>query len=498
MGRIRNCLERALNFGRAAVVSLPLLLGTYGCEKPEPEPPQPPVIKSIEQTVELSNDVEIKYSATLSNVDKAQLNIKKEGVSISTEQISDATSSGVDYQKNYTYAVNPNITKGNYEFTLTAENLQKNNSVQIQNYKPTGNFSGINLNMQYNSEVNVTLPTPSDKNPEDNPVPFANAKSLDGKTSVTLNGNNLKVKALSGNTGGYQIEIEYGSTGGGLEKSVLNGNIAGSNKKIVNPFIQPNDSTLNWYGSGDVDNNNIRNSQDLDRMIEIINGIYSNPTDRRLYDRTDVNGDKKIDSEDLDILTKRINGIRLYLPGEWNLLMLPQERKDWFNKMAAVDNSYERVFPGGNCVQHEQQAYINFHGVETKDIQKFMNVYPYDFSDNGRFNLPLLEVMIVYFDSEGKPLSQGHAMNTIIVGKKISVWEDLFNFEPQFSHTGVQVGEDYLNWTDIIFEIRGSPIISGDGFVEMEPYFVYSIKKNIPTIIPFENENITLILEKEK
>ncbi|MGY4884828.1 MAG: dockerin type I domain-containing protein [Nanobdellota archaeon] len=480
VGKTLKNLLYAGTFATAATI-LP------SCEKePDPEPPKPPVVKSIEQSVNLNNDVEIKYSATLSNVDKAQLNIKKEGVSIATEQINDATSTGLDYQKTYTYAVNPNITKGNYEFTLTAGDLQKNNSVQIQNYKPTGNFSGINLDMQYNSEVNVTLPTPSDKNPEDNPVPFANVKSLDDKTSVTLNGNNLKVKSLSGNTGSYQIEVEYGSANGGLEKSVLNGNIAGSNKIQVNLLVQPNDSTLNWYGSGDVDNNNTRNSQDLDRMIEIINGVYSNPNDRRLYDRADVNGDEKVNSEDLDILTKRINGVRLYLPGEWNMLLTRAEKIDWLTKMFAIDLTDEIApFPGWDCTQYMDLVYINFHGVDVKEIPYINKIYPYDFSDNCRFNIPVYQLTMTFYDSNNQILD-GHGMNTVFLEKDYFNWTSKLDIEPQFDHLNVAIGEDYLDGKKTIAWVRGPPVIkvtdiSTEDGISMIAYIMYKINNDIPS-----------------
>jgi len=53
-----------------------LALVFAGCKKDN----SPPKEKSLEQSVVLNNDVDIKYSATLSNVDKAKLNVKKMGV----------------------------------------------------------------------------------------------------------------------------------------------------------------------------------------------------------------------------------------------------------------------------------------------------------------------------------------------------------------------------------------------------------------------------------
>ena len=89
-------------------------------------------------------------------------------------------------------------------------------------------------------EKTVTLPTPLDKNPEDNPVTIKSATSTDGKTQVTLNGYNVTIKPLT-YTGNYQIEIEFGSSVGGLEKAILAGSITPEPwLYIINPFISTN------------------------------------------------------------------------------------------------------------------------------------------------------------------------------------------------------------------------------------------------------------------
>lgn len=38
----------------------------------------------------------------------------------------------------------------------------------------------------------------------------------------------------------------------------------------ANPFVQPNDTTLNWYGSGDANGDDTLTSADLTRMREVI------------------------------------------------------------------------------------------------------------------------------------------------------------------------------------------------------------------------------------
>ncbi len=441
----------------------------------------------LEQSVSLFEDVKIKYTATLSRVDKAELKVNREGVLLLTEEVKDVNASGIDYSKTFSNALN-GITKGDYEFILKSENLEKKNSVIVPNYNPTSNIANIKIDLDEESDITTTLPTPLDKNPEDNPVPIKSAKSLDGKTELTLNGYELKIKALPNYIGAYQVEIEYGSTAGGLEKAVLQGQIIEDTRIEINPFIQPNDSTLNWYGSGDVNNDNIVNGQDLTMLNEIIAGTYSNPSDTRLKDRADVNGDEIINSQDRQLLENKLNGSLSYLPGEWNKLKTREEREDWLEKMLAIDLVSEiSPFPGWACLQYSDQTYINFHGVASStDISKFLEVYPYDFSNNGRFNMPLYEAITSDYDSEGN-LIGGHAMNTIILGDYALGWNSLCNIEPQFDQINIQPGEAYLIGINSKFYIRGHPPIVY--------YIQYNIKDKIPTFIR-TNPNIKIITQR--
>lgn len=201
----------------------------------------------IEQTASLVNENDISYSATVYKKQNAQLVIKKDGVSFMTVQITDVNSAGVDYQKTFKYS-SDGITKGNYEFILKADDLEKNNSVQVPNYKPTENLSGLDTELTEGVEKTITLPTPLDKNPEDNPVSINSATSLDGKTQVTLNGNNLTIKPLT-YTGDYQVQINFGSTAGGLENAVLSGSITQEPwTYYVNPFVSTNTNGVAWDG----------------------------------------------------------------------------------------------------------------------------------------------------------------------------------------------------------------------------------------------------------
>ena len=349
-------------------------------------------------------------------------------------------------------------------------------------------MSGVNINVDEEKEVNVTLPTPSDKNPEDNPVAIKSAVSLDGKTSIIKDGYNLKIKALPGQVGSYKVEVEYGSSEGGLEKTVLQGEIKEDTRIEVNPFIRPQEG-LNHYGSGDVVNDNVVDGQDLTRLNELIAGTYSNPSDKRLYDRADVNGDGAVNNQDKQILENKLNGSIPYLPGDWNKLQTRAEREDWLKKMLAIDEVSE--VNGKNCLYYSDQLYINFHGFKNiEEIAGLLQDDPnYDVSKNGRFNLPVQEVATSDYNSEGT-LIGGHAMNKITLGDDAVGWNAQCNIEPQTDQINVQIGEGALNGTNSKFYVRGA-------HGERVDYYLYTVKDKVPTLI-WTNPDVKIITQRGK
>ncbi len=85
---------------------------------------------------------------------------------------------------------------------------------------------------------------------------------------------------------------------------------------IGNTFSQPNvhlqlgRNILDWYGSGDVNNDEVIDSKDLTAMN---NGVKN--------DRSDVDGDgNSSTTNDKKVLNDYLNGTINYLPGHWNSL----------------------------------------------------------------------------------------------------------------------------------------------------------------------------------
>jgi hypothetical protein len=341
------------------------------------------------------------------------------------------------------------------------------------------------------------------KNPEDKKgIVVDYVKSSDNKLFITQpKGYTYNIEAVSGQTGNAQYKVGVRSLTEGLEEIVLNAEITPSVKHKINYKDRPNVNTgmgkNNFYGSGDADNDGLTlNGNDLTRLTEVANGTYTNPNDKRLRDRCDVNGDGNVNLQDKQTLQDRLNGVIPYMPSEWDKLPTRAQKEDWAKKMLAIDNTNTTAFPGGDCNQFKDQlGYINFYGVSATDIPKFQEVYPYNFTNNGRFNLPLLEVITIENDINGKLIS-GHAMNAFIFDNNFSNFANVCPVEPQSDHINVKFGEDYLIGINSKFYIRGLPItgiyqypdgkkaITGTGYID------YNTKDKIPTLT-WSNPDLT-------
>lgn len=193
---------------------------------------------------------------------------------------------------------------------------------------------------------------------------------------------------------------------------------------IFNSFIQPNDSTLVAYGSGDA---NWDNGIDLEDYNTIYLMLGKKTTeDSREFDRADVDGDGIITIADGEILKEYLDGIRKYLPGHWNKLQTRQERESWFDKCLKIDwtSNIPYNYPNWVCYDYEFQTFINFTGL---NINEQNSTFPkkYSLKDNCRFNLPILCVGI------NSPNELGHAIIGAVVGDNSSKWEDWKLKEPQ-------------------------------------------------------------------
>ena len=239
--------------------------------------------------------------------------------------------------------------------------------------------------------------------------------------------------------------------------------IAGRNFK-ENVFTRPDTSTTLFYGSGDVNKDDVIDSLDY---YAILNGVKN--------DESDVNGDGKTDSTDARILKDHLTNGTI-LPSDWNN-STKEQRIDWVKKMIKIDQSDKR---GGSSdswisLNFGVQTFMNFYGIPDSLInianKPFFN---YDTTKNGRFNLPMY-LIGVYKIPYNK--YQTHGMNAIMVGDNVLEFKNWYFFEPQYDSTRV-IG----NSSDLLKNIPKNSLVSW-----YLPYQI-DVKNNIVNMVNFMND----------
>ena len=152
---------------------------------------------------------------------------------------------------------------------------------------------------------------------------------------------------------------------------------------FMDPFSQPNDSTQNYYGSGDVDTSNVVNWDDYYRMQL---GTQN--------DMSDIDGDENLSTfQDIQTLEKYLNQNRNYLPSHWNKLD-SLEKLNWFTKTEIIDKT--DTISSTLCTDFTNAFVINYHGFPSlEDINP--EDFEWKFSKNGRFNMPVYTVATLAF-----------------------------------------------------------------------------------------------------
>jgi len=193
---------------------------------------------------------------------------------------------------------------------------------------------------------------------------------------------------------------------------------------MLNPYKQPNDRSLDWYGSGDVDG---------DGLITYW-GDFTAMVAGTENDQADIDGDG-VPSTDEDIAHYQDywDGNIDYLQGWWNRLETREESESWLEKMLVidqtntdntwVDGSIEDRFISGNF---RDQLRMNFYGFDKQNEDDNDIPVKYDTTNIGRFNIPLYGVSVDHLGS-----NWGHGMNAILLGENPLNFEDWGFVEPQ-------------------------------------------------------------------
>jgi len=204
------------------------------------------------------------------------------------------------------------------------------------------------------------------------------------------------ISTLSGDTFDT-FQIETLQTNPPYGERLWNGN---------NPFHQPA-ATMDYYGSGDVDNDGNLTTTDASFAQDMADGT------KPPSPRADVDGDGDVDSSDVSLINSALSGG--ILPAWWNSLTSRTQRNYWLTKCLAIDQTdahpWRYWFACGNFAT---QTFIHgaFHRAD---------IHP-TFHDGGPtvFNLPVYIVTVA-----------GHGINAVLVGDDPLNFDDWRFFEPQ-------------------------------------------------------------------
>ena len=215
---------------------------------------------------------------------------------------------------------------------------------------------------------------------------------------------------------------------------------------MLNPYFQPNDSTLKWYGSGDVRRDNVLDSLDV---IAMQSGDES--------DEADVDGDGiPSTAQDQQELSDRLDGTRPYLRGEWNHLESGLERDYWNDATLEVDLRDTLTWTFPDWISADFAALGYFEGFSLPDTTNMPERYKQYYDIFGRYNMPMYFVAVLEKNS-----LWGHGMNAILIGKDSSNADysplniEDWNFvEPQDDSTHISPGTESIPF-DTYVQILG-------------------------------------------
>ena len=166
--------------------------------------------------------------------------------------------------------------------------------------------------------------------------------------------------------------------------TVLISNISYAGDSLwIDLFSRPNDSTLDYYGSGDVFMDNRIDSNDVSRLDSLLDGTLSVITDNRILDRADINGDGIFTATDRKMLEDYYEN-DLYFPSDWNYLSRMKKIR-WFEKMVLIDRT-DTLTHTARSHEYAIPFAINFHGFCHNTGAVFL-AEKYTFTDNGFYSL---------------------------------------------------------------------------------------------------------------
>jgi len=278
--------------------------------------------------------------------------------------------------------------------------------------------------------------------------------------------------------------------------------VAGAQERyVVNSWIPPLDiydetdgpGRGNFYASGDVNGDDTITSEDAAMLQEYRNGTYiPDSADTRFLDRADLNYDGHVDESDQSMLDNHLATHPFFYPSWYYAKLDRHGQEDVILKSMSIDGTENMSSSNPSSADEFEtvstQFYINLRGISQDFIDYLKEVpggYEYNYTDNGRFNLPVLYVALTFRDPFDVPTSYS-AMNTFVLGESLVEWSSLCIVEPRetsvdFSRNiNIQPGEGNLKGDNILFYVIGPPDnpYTGDPVSRLLDYEIISL---VPT-----------------
>ncbi|GIU68658.1 MAG: hypothetical protein KatS3mg001_508 [Candidatus Pacearchaeota archaeon] len=225
-------------------------------------------VPEVSQQLSLENFVDIKSSITIKNLEgKALRKILRNNQLIKQDTLKEGT-----YDEIFT-----SQQKGKYDFIVSWQRAGRDSSIvksiEVPNYNPELNTDSLNLDIDEESEKTIVLPLPTDKNPEDNPVPYISITTSSDKISLTsdLSSRSIKIKGLEDKVGDYTIEVLFGSNEAGTASKEIKATIY--DLLDVSGVLEDNEQHKRWPGIVKVFSSNSDLTFPPEEEISYIGGI---------------------------------------------------------------------------------------------------------------------------------------------------------------------------------------------------------------------------------
>ncbi|GIW53390.1 MAG: hypothetical protein KatS3mg081_2745 [Gemmatimonadales bacterium] len=200
-------------------------------------------VPQVSQELSLENFVDIKSTVKIQNLEgKAVRRILRDNQLIRQDTLQEGT-------HDHTFRSQP---KGKYDFIVSWKRAGRDSSIvksiEVPNYNPELNTDSLNLDIDEESEKTIVLPLPTDKNPEDNPVPYISITTSSDKISLTsdLSSRSIKIKGLEDKVGDYTIEVLFGSNEAGTASKEIKATIY--DLLDVSGVLEDNEQRKRWPG----------------------------------------------------------------------------------------------------------------------------------------------------------------------------------------------------------------------------------------------------------